>query len=47
MKARTENREGLYAEVRENEKAIFRAVKATSKAADYLLAFAPEVEARS
>ena len=33
--------------LREDEKAIFRAASAASKAADYLLAFAPEAEARS
>lgn len=33
--------------LREDERAIFRAASAASKAADYLLAFAPAKEARS
>jgi antirestriction protein ArdC len=33
--------------LREDEKAIFRAARAASKAADYLLAFAPNGEALS
>jgi antirestriction protein ArdC len=39
---------GAWLEVlREDEKAIFRAASAASKAADYLLGFQPELEARS